>query len=649
METHRLLFFLSFIALGFAEDNHVDERSFSIDYENDRFLKDGQPFRYVSGAMHYFRVPQQYWADRMMKMRAAGLNTLETYIEWASHEPEPGVYNFDGNLDIDAYFELARTFNLTVILRPGPFIDAERDMGGLPYWLMSVNPYMKLRTSDPSYVSYVERWFSVLLPIVMKNLYINGGPIITVQVENEYGSFKACDRDYTTNLRDYIRKFLGNKVVLFTTDGNGDGYLQCGKVPGVYATVDFGAGSDVVKAFKPQRHFEMSGPRINSEYYPGWLDLWGHPHANVDANSVAKTLDEMLNMNASVSIYMFHGGTSFGLKSGALPSNTYTPCITSYDYDAPLNEAGDPTDKYFSIRNVISKYLPLPDFPVPEPNAKAAYGPVYLHYAADLWDVLQTPLARPMGLFQSPKTFEALHQAYGYVLYCTVIQGHYPSPALLELNNLADRAHLYIDKEFAGILSRTGSLFSMPIQVVHNQSLCILVENQGRFAYGPDIKDFKGLTGDVKLGGKVLTNWSHHSLPFNETKTLDQFTSANFKASNPTKGTMSLFSGTFAIDGNETGVADTFLHLPGWSKGIVFINGINLGRYWPVMGPQVTLYVPKYYLKARPLKNRLIIVEQDKSPCGVSRLDCAVQFVDQPILNAGTPFTTLLQSFQKTF
>ena len=173
----------------------------------------------------------------------------------------------------------------------------------------------------------------------MRNLYINGGPIITVQVENEYGSFKACDRDYTTNLRDYIRKFLGNKVVLFTTDGNGDGYLQCGKVPGVYATVDFGAGkidsyhqfylnsneiiwkypgSDVVKAFKPQRHFEMSGPRINSEYYPGWLDLWGHPHANVDANSVAKTLDEMLNMNASVSIYMFHGGTSFGLKSGEI-------------------------------------------------------------------------------------------------------------------------------------------------------------------------------------------------------------------------------------------------------------------------------------------------------------------------------------------
>lgn len=614
------------------------QRTFSIDYENDQFLKDGEPFRYVSGAMHYFRVPKQYWADRMLKMRAAGLNTLETYIEWSSHEPEPGVYNFEGNLDIESYFDTAQKFNLTVILRPGPFIDAERDMGGLPYWLMTLNPAMKLRSSDPSYVSFVERWFSVLLPIVKKHLYINGGSIITVQVENEYGSFPACDRRYTTNLRDYIRHHLGKEAVLFTTDGDGDEYLQCGKVPGVYATVDFGSGADVATAFEPQRHFEMSGPRINSEYYPGWLDLWGQPHAKVDPASVAKTLDEMLAINASVSIYMFHGGTTFGFKSGALPSNTYTPCITSYDYDAPLSEAGDPTVKYFAMRDVISKYLPLPDVPLPEAGPKTAYGQVFLHYAGDLWDILKTPLSRNMGVSARPMTFEALRQAYGYVLYCTVAREHYLSPALLELTNLADRAYVYIDKEFAGVLSRTGSMFSMPVQVANNQTLCILVENQGRIAYGPGIKDFKGLTGTVKLGGRNLTEWEHYSLPFNLTQDLEQFSKDNFKSGSPVKGTLSLFSATFVVQQNESDLADTFLHLPGWTKGVVFLNEVNLGRYWPVQGPQVTLYVPKFYLKPWPMKNRLIVVEQEKAPC-VKNGDpaCVVEFVDQPILDGHTP------------
>jgi len=624
------------------------QRTFSID-ENDQFLKDGEPFRYVSGAMHYFRVPKQYWADRMLKMRAAGLNTLETYIEWSSHEPEPGVYNFDGNLDIASYFETAQKFNLSIILRPGPFIDAEREMGGLPYWLMTVNPAMKLRSSDASYVSYVERWFSVLLPIVKNHLYINGGSIITVQVENEYGSFPACDRQYTTNLRDYVQQHLGKEAVLFTTDGDGDGYLQCGKVPGVYATVDFGSGADVAKAFEPQRHFEISGPKVNSEYYPGWLDLWGQPHAKVNSAGVAKTLDEMLALNASVSIYMFHGGTTFGFKAGALPSNTYTPCITSYDYDAPLSEAGDPTEKYFAMRDVISKYLPLPDIPVPAANPKLSYGQVFLRYAGDLWDILETSLSRNMGVSPWPMTFEALKQAYGYVLYCTVVKGHYPNPALLELNGLADRAYVYIDKEFVGVLSRTGSMFSMPVQVVNNQTLCILVENQGRIAYGSGIKDFKGLTGAVKLSGRNLTEWYHYSLPFNGTENLEQFTSNSFKSGSPAKGTLSLFSSTFALPQNESDLADTFLHLPGWTKGVVFLNEVNLGRYWPVEGPQVTLYVPKFYLKPWPLKNRLIVVEQEKSPCIENdALACAVEFVDRPIIDGDTPLASRAnQLFQK--
>ncbi|EFX89607.1 hypothetical protein DAPPUDRAFT_303198 [Daphnia pulex] len=618
-------------------DDLVKNRSFSIDYVNNQFVKDGEPFRYVSGAMHYFRVPVHYWPDRMRKMRAAGLNVLETYVEWASHEPQPGVYAFEGNLDIEYYFELAQHFNLSVILRPGPFIDAERDMGGLPFWLLSVDPSIKLRTSDKSYVTHVEKWFSVLLSKIKPYLYNNGGPIVTVQVENEYGSYSPCDRDYTSWLRDFIRQHLGKDVVLFSTDGDGDGYLQCGKIPGVYATVDFGAGSNAVESFKPQRHFELAGPRVNSEFYPGWLDMWGEPHSTVDKEDVVKTLDDMLAINASVSMYMFHGGTSFGFTSGALPSNTYTPCITSYDYDAPLNEAGDPTEKYFSIRKVISKYLPLPDFPVPVASPKAAYGHVHLHYVANLWDLLSTPIAgRPLQSTY-PMTFESLGQANGYVLYCTQLRGHFPDPALLEVKGLADRAYLYIDMEFGGVLSRSGSLFSIPVQATDNQNLCLLVENQGRIAYGTGIKDFKGLTSNVTLNGHILSSWTHHPLPFNETGSLEWLNKIEKKRGTPIKGTMSLFTGSFAIQRNESDLADTFLNLSGWHKGVAFLNGINLGRYWPVQGPQVTLYVPKNFLKAWPSKNRLILLEQDRSPCEKNELGCTVEFVANPVLNGDTP------------
>ncbi|XP_032786676.2 beta-galactosidase [Daphnia magna] len=618
-------------------DSLKESHNFSIDYANNQFIKDGKPFRYVSGAMHYFRVPFQYWPDRMRKMRASGLNALETYVEWVSHEPQPGSYVFEGNLDIESYLQLAQNFNLSVILRPGPFIDAERDMGGLPFWLMAVDPSIKLRTMDKSYVASVEKWFSVLLPKIKPYLYNNGGPIITVQVENEYGSYSACDRDYTSWLRDLIRKHLGNDVVLFSTDGDGDGYLQCGKIPGVYATVDFGAGANALEAFKPQRHFELAGPRVNSEFYPGWLDLWGEPHSKVDKRDVAKTLDDMLALNASVSMYMFHGGTSFGFTSGALPSNTYTPCITSYDYDAPLNEAGDPTEKYFSIRDVISKYLPLPDFPAPGPNPKAAYGFVHLHYVAHLWDILSTPIAGPLVHSISPLTFEALGQANGYVLYCTKLHGHFPDPALLEIKGLADRAYIYIDMEFVGVLSRSGSLFSIPVQAADNQKLCILVENQGRIAYGSGIKDFKGLTSQVTINGRILVDWTHRPLPFNDTVKLDWLNKLEKKQGFPIKGTLSLFSGSFAIRRNESKMADTFLSLSGWHKGVVFLNGINLGRYWPVQGPQVTLYVPKYFLRAWPSKNRLIILEQDRSPCNENVLDCVVEFVAKPVLDGDTP------------
>ncbi|KAG0725489.1 Beta-galactosidase [Chionoecetes opilio] len=334
----------------------TQERSFSIDYDNNQFLKDGEPFRYVSGSIHYFRTLPSEWRDRLKKMRMAGFNALETYVEWSSHEPEQGTYDFSGINDLPSFLTIAQEEDLVVILRLGPFADAERDMGGLPYWLLNKNPDMRLRSSDPSYLKYVDAWFGdALLPKVKPLLYENGGPIIMMQVANEYGSYPDCDFAYTSHLRDLVRAGVGEGTVLFTTDGNGVGFLKCGKIPEVYATVDFGSGTDVAKSFDTMRLFEPRGPLVNSEYYPGWLDHWGAPHSTVKAEAVAKTLDEMLALNASVNMYMFHGGTSFGFTAGSNMNGAFQACPTSYDYDAPLSEAGDPTDKYWIVRNVTAK------------------------------------------------------------------------------------------------------------------------------------------------------------------------------------------------------------------------------------------------------------------------------------------------------
>ncbi|CAM1321929.1 GLB1L (predicted) [Pycnogonum litorale] len=276
-------------------------RSFIIDYERDCFLKDGEPFRYISGTMHYFRVPRIYWKDRMAKMKILGLNALQTYVDWSQHEPEPGEYKFDGELDFVEYVKLAQKMGLLVIFRPGPYIDAERDFGGLPYWLLK-DKHLRVRSSDPSYWTPVRKWLQVLLPKVKPLLYSNGGPIISAQVENEYGSYFTHDKIYTGNLRDLLIKELGDDLILFTVDGDSVGDLKNGVVDGVYATVDFGSATNVETAFKVQRKFQRKGPLVNSEYYSGWLDHWRYPHANVSGERVAATLDKILALNASVNM-----------------------------------------------------------------------------------------------------------------------------------------------------------------------------------------------------------------------------------------------------------------------------------------------------------------------------------------------------------
>lgn len=639
----------------------MEGRSFVIDYENDRFLMDDKPFRYISGSMHYFRVPREHWQDRFKKMKAAGLNAVQTYVDWSQHEPQPGQYDFSGMLDLVSYIKLAQINQLYVIFRAGPYICAEREMGGLPYWLLREQPNITLRTSNPIYMNYVDKWMDKLLPMIKPLLYANGGPILSVQVENEYGSYYACDWDYMNHLRDLFRSYLGKETVLFTTDGNEDYFLKCGKVQGLYATIDFGPGASVNYSFHVQRNHEPRGPMVNSEYYTGRLGHWGYPPINLNLDEVIETLEEMLDMNASVNMYMFHGGTSFGFTNGANIDDTYVADTTSYDFKGPLTESGRVTKLYMRIRKCLKKYSQDPLPPIPLPTPAFAYGNVTMRQVGSLFELLPFLSHGPPIESDDPLTFEQLGQSYGFVYYDTVLPKTFNDPAPLSVSEIGDRGYVFIDGDFVGLLSRTGGLNSIPVIAQKNQHLSILVENQGRVNYGTELKDFKGLTSTPKIGNIPLKGWTMIPIPLNNTKLLTKVASLmrgtlqnQLPAFNnhrrPTvnnKGAPAVYLGNFTLPENLTKAQDTFLTTPGWGKGVAFLNGFNLGRYWPAMGPQITMYVPEGVLKPHPSSNELILVELQNAPCSTGNNNkflkspvqdgCYVEFLDHEILNGTTP------------
>ncbi|RVE55414.1 hypothetical protein OJAV_G00236560 [Oryzias javanicus] len=402
--------------------------SFSLDYNADCFRKDGERFRFISGSIHYSRIPRIYWKDRLLKMYMAGLNAIQTYIPWNYHEESPGM---------SLYLW-------------------EWEMGGLPAWLLSKKDIV-LRSSDPDYLAAVDKWMGKLLPMMQPYLYQNGGPIITVQVENEYGSYFACDYNYIRHLTRLFRSHLGEDVVLFTTDGAGLNYLKCGAIQGLYATVDFGPGSNITAAFGAQRHVEPHGPLVNSEFYTGWLDHWGSRHSVVSTDLVAKSLNQQLAMGANVNMYMFIGGTNFGYWNGA--NSPYSAQPTSYDYDAPLTEAGDLTKKYFAIREVIKMYRKIPEGPVPPSTPKYAYGTVTMKKLQTVADALEILSFSGPVKSTHPQTFIDLNQAYGYVLYRTTlpVDCSEPTPLSSPLNGVHDRAYVSVDGVAVGILERNKS------------------------------------------------------------------------------------------------------------------------------------------------------------------------------------------------
>jgi len=626
--------------------------SFTIDLDHDTFLKDGQPFKYISGSIHYFRVPYYYWADRLNKMFAAGLDAAQTYVAWNLHEPMPGKYDFAGQQNLSLFLQTAQDAGLLVVLRAGPYICGEWEYGGLPAWLLSDNKPMVVRTMNASYISAVDRWMGVLLPYIKPYLYSNGGPIIMVQVENEYGSYRAvdCGHDYMSHLRDLFRKYLGNDVILFSTDGNDYGLMQCGAIDGVYGTVDFGPDQGVPAAFDAMRKWNPKGPLVNSECYTGWLDYWGGGHAHGSTDQLVGCLKNIHAMNASVNMYMFEGGTSFGFMNGADP--TYSVCPTSYDYDSPLTEAGDITDKYLAIRNFTSTYKKLP--PVPANTPKYAYGMVPMNKLGSVLDLLHIVGSQPFTSVY-PVNVEQANFFYGFVLYRTVLTQNFGSTEL-QTPGLRDRGYVLVDGFPRGMLFRNGQL-SMNIFAKSGQVLDIIVENEGRINYGPDINNNrKGLTSNVTIGGQVLSGWTMYALDFTKVfvdlpdnrlkfRPFSAFSSASLFQL-PYQPTV--YSGMFTLSSTDPAPGDTYLKMCGWFKGQAYINGFNVGRYWPVVGPQVTLYVPAGVLYAAPKPNIVVLVELDSSPSTFlssaqrqsNRVQSdddmvdAIEFVDQPIINS---------------
>lgn len=576
---------------------------------NNQFLLNGKPFRILSGAMHYFRVVPEYWRDRLEKMRAFGLNTVETYVAWNMHEPRPGEFHFDGRLDVVGFIETAADLGLKVILRPGPYICSEWDFGGLPSWLLK-DAEMQVRCMYAPYLAAVDRYFDALLPRLVPLQSTHGGPVIAMQVENEYGSY-GNDQTYLRYLVDGMRS-RGIDSFLFTSDGPRDTCLQGGTLPDIFKTVNFAFNAS--EALTRLREYQPEGPLMVMEFWSGWFDHWGEEHhIMADGDSSIQrsldTLDEILAAGASVNFYMFHGGTNFGFMNGAncYPS-PYQADVTSYDYACPIGEDGELSPRYEGYRQVLKKYMDLPPMARIQPVPKYAFGPVQLTESVGLFESLND-LSQPLSSV-SPRPMEMCDQDYGFILYRTHVSG--PRAGILRLHDLHDRALVFINGELIDVLDRESGNEYSKVDTAGDARLDILVENMGRTNFGPNLLDRKGILGGVTIAEQFQFGWEVFPLPLHDLSRLrfGLSRSVSFPA---------FFRARFHVEEP----ADTFLSLPKWTKGQVWLNGFNLGRYWE-RGPQKTLYVPAPLLKKG--ENELTVFELH----GSSSL--SVEFLDKPIL-----------------
>ncbi len=558
--------------------------------EKDGFYLNGEPFRVIAGAIHYFRVPAEYWRDRLIKLKACGFNTVETYVAWNLHEPEEGVFDYSDMLDIEKFLAIAEELGLYAIVRPGPYICSEWDFGGLPWWLLK-DDELQLRCMDKKYLAAVDRFFDDFIPVVAKHQITKGGNVILVQVENEYGSY-GDDSEYIRYLAKGL-KDRGIDVPLFTSDGAEYQMLTGGTVPEIHKTANF--GSRAKEQFARLREYQLDGPLMCTEFWNGWFDHWTENHHSRDPEDAAKALDEILELGASVSAYMFHGGTNFGYMNGANCYDFYEPTVSSYDDDAPLNECGEPTPKYYKLRDVISKYAPVPDVEMPAPVVKKKYGEIRFTQSANLLENLSA-LSSPIETV-CPKAMEKFGQGYGFILYKTKVRGPRDEQKL-RLQDVHDRAYVYRDGEFMGIQYRndTENKVSMSVDEGGNE-LAVLVENMGRVNYGANLRDAKGITQGIGFNNNFIYHWQAYPLPLNDVSKVE------FKAE------VELFSGAPTLlkaEFEADECCDTFIKLPSFKKGIIILNNRVLSRYWEV-GPQRSAYIPAPFL--RKGKNEIVVLE----------------------------------------
>ena len=576
------------------------------------FYLDGQEFKILSGAIHYFRIQPEDWYHSLHNLKALGFNTVETYVPWNMHEPKKGQFDFQGILDIEKFLQIAQDLGLYAIVRPSPFICAEWEFGGMPAWLLTED--MRIRSSEASYLQAVADYYDELLPRLVPRLLDKGGNILMMQVENEYGSYGE-DKDYLRAIRQMMLD-RGLDCPLFTSDGPWRATLRAGTLieEDLFVTGNFGSKADYNFA-QMQEFFDEHGkkwPLMCMEFWDGWFNRWKEPIIKRDPEELAQAVHEVMKQG-SINLYMFHGGTNFGFMNGCSARGvTDLPQVTSYDYDALLDEQGNPTPKYFAVQKMMEAYYP--EYPQMKPLTKESFElrDIALSEKVSLFETL-ADLAQPVESLY-PVKMEDLGQSYGYLLYRTEASWDADEEKIRVIDG-RDRMQLFVDGKLieTQYQAEIGQDIFVAGEKKATHCIDILMENMGRVNYGHKFladTQRKGIRTGVCKDLHFLLNWQQYPLSFENTENIDF-----------SKGWQPEQPAFYAFDFEMKALKDTYLDLSGFGKGLAFVNGVNIGRFWNV-GPTLSLYIPHSLLKEG--HNRIIIFETE------GEYEESINLVNQP-------------------